>query len=149
MHVDVTRPYQTETNGLKLPVVYNSSPYFAGTASGDLKYFWNPRHELGTIPPPRTHQPEIKRRGKRPIISRAHVASWLPRGYIVVHSSSPGTGLSDGAPSIGGDNESLAPKAVIDWLCGRTKGYTERDGGEEVTAYWCTGKVGMTGTSYE
>ena len=47
MHVDVTRPYQTETNGLKLPVVYNSSPYFAGTASGNLKYFWNPRHELG------------------------------------------------------------------------------------------------------
>jgi X-Pro dipeptidyl-peptidase len=149
MHVDVTRPYQTESNGLKLPVVYNSSPYFAGTASGNLKYFWNPRHNLGEIPPPRTHQPEIKRRGKRPIISRAHVKDWLPRGYIVVHSSSPGTGLSDGVPSIGGDNESLAPKAVIDWLCGRTKGYTERDGDVQVTAYWCTGKVGMTGTSYE
>ena len=32
MHVDVTRPRQTETEGLKLPVIYNSSPYFAGTA---------------------------------------------------------------------------------------------------------------------
>ncbi len=149
MHVDVTRPYQTETNGLKLPIVYNSSPYFAGTASGSLKYFWNPRHELGATPPERIHQPEIKRRGKRPIISRAHVETWVPRGYIVVHSSSPGTGLSDGSPTVGGDNESLAPKAVIDWLCGRAKGYTERDGDEEVTAYWSTGKVGMTGTSYE
>ena len=66
----------------------------------------------------------------------------------MVHSSSPGTGLSDGSPTCGGDNESLAPKAVIDWLCGRAKGYTEREGGEEVVAYWCTGKVGMTGTSY-
>tara|TARA_R110000744_G_scaffold280225_2_gene392346 strand:- start:682 stop:2043 length:1362 start_codon:yes stop_codon:yes gene_type:complete len=66
----------------------------------------------------------------------------------VVHSSSPGTGLSDGAPTVGGDNESLAPKAIIDWLNGRVKGYTERDGDKEVKAYWSTGKVGMTGTSY-
>ena len=85
MHVDVTRPYQTETNGLKLPVVYNSSPYFAGTASGASRYFWDPRHELGAVPPERIHQPEIKRRGTRPVISRAHVETWVPRGYIVVH----------------------------------------------------------------
>lgn len=148
MHVDVTRPFQTETSGLKLPVVYNTSPYFAGTASGSLKYFWNPRHNLGEQPPERIHPPEIKRRGERPVISRGHVDIWVPRGYIVVHSSSPGTGLSDGSPTVGGDNESLAPKAVIDWLCGRVNGYTEREGGEEVKAYWSTGKVGMTGTSY-
>jgi X-Pro dipeptidyl-peptidase len=49
---------------------------------------------------------------------------------------------------VGGENESLAPKAVVDWLCGRAKGYTTPDGGEEVTADWSTGKVGMTGTSY-
>ena len=66
----------------------------------------------------------------------------------MVHSSSPGTGLSDGSPTVGGDNESLAPKAVIDWLCGRAKGYKERTGTEEVKAFWSTGKVGMTGTSY-
>ena len=66
----------------------------------------------------------------------------------MVHSSSPGTGLSQGAPTVGGDNESLAPKAVIDWLCGRVKGYSEPKGGEEVIAFWSTGKVGMTGTSY-
>ncbi|MEM6799182.1 MAG: hypothetical protein AAF589_06680, partial [Planctomycetota bacterium] len=29
MHVSVTRPRQTETEGLKLPVIYVSSPYFA------------------------------------------------------------------------------------------------------------------------
>jgi len=37
---------------------------------------------------------------------------------------------------------------VIDWLNGRATGYTSIDGDEEVTAHWCTGKVGMTGTSY-
>ncbi|WP_340112180.1 Xaa-Pro dipeptidyl-peptidase [Maribellus mangrovi] len=148
MHVDVTRPRQTETEGLKLPVIYNSSPYFAGTAGNDPSYFHDVKHELGEPGKPITHPEEIKRRGERPIISKGHVSTWVPRGYIVVHSSSPGTGLSDGVPTVGGDNESLAPKAVIDWLCGRAKGYTSRTGNEEVKAYWSTGKVGMTGTSY-
>ena len=49
---------------------------------------------------------------------------------------------------MGGDNESLAPKAVIDWLCGRKPGYTSPYGDEIEVAFWSTGKVGMTGTSY-
>ena len=146
MHVDVTRPKQTE-DGLKLPVVYNSSPYFAGVAGNVDGLFWDVKHELGEMPQGRVH-PEVRRISKRPIISNAHIRTWVPRGYIVVHSSSPGTGLSDGSPTVGGDNESLAPKAVIDWLCGRAKGYDERESGKEVKAFWSTGKVGMTGTSY-
>ncbi|MCP4217438.1 MAG: Xaa-Pro dipeptidyl-peptidase, partial [bacterium] len=142
------RPVQTDTEGLKLPVIYISSPYFAGTASGDKQYFWNVRHELGATPPKRVNPPEIKRHGERPVISTSHVSVWLPRGYIIVHSSSPGTGLSQGSPTVGGDNESLAPKAVIDWLCGRAKAYTTSNGNKKVKAFWCTGKVGMTGTSY-
>lgn len=82
------------------------------------------------------------------MISNSQTNTWVPLGFIVVHSSSPGTGLSDGSPTVGGDNESLAPKAVIDWLNGRANGYTTRDGNEKVVAYWTTGKVGMTGTSY-
>ena len=147
MHVAVTRPKQTDTEGLKLPVIYVTSPYFAGVAADVPGVMWNVEHELGEIGEERAH-PEVIRRGERPIISNSHLRKWVPRGYIVVHSSSPGTGLSDGAPTIGGPNEALAPKAVIDWLCGRAKGYTERDGKEEVTAFWSTGKVGMTGTSY-
>ena len=146
VHVDVTRPPQTE-NGLKLPVVYETSPYYAGVAGDAPGLFWNVKHELGEKPKPRTHV-EVIRRGKRPIISNSQIRQWVPRGYIVVHSSSPGTGLSDGAPTVGGDNESLAPKAVIDWLNGRAKGYSSREGNDEVKAYWTTGKVGMTGTSY-
>ena len=147
VHVDVTRPPQTETEGLKLPVVYESSPYYAGTAGMAPGLFWNVEHELGATPPPRTHV-EVQRRGERPIISNSQIRTWVPRGYIVVHSSSPGTGLSDGSPTVGGDNESLAPKAVIEWLSGKDNGYTSRDGNEKVKAYWSTGKVGMTGTSY-
>jgi len=147
MHVSVTRPQQTETNGLKLPIVYVSSPYFAGVAPNVQGLFWDVKHELGTAAKERTH-PEVIRKGKRPIISNSHIQTWVPRGYIVVHSSSPGTGLSQGSPTVGGDNESLAPKAVIDWLCGRIAGYASPDGQEKVKAFWSTGKVGMTGTSY-
>lgn len=147
MHVSVTRPHQTEKQGLKLPVIYVSSPYFAGVAPEVDGAFWNVKHELGEKTERPVH-PEVVRTGKRPIISNSHIRKWVPRGYIVVHSSSPGTGLSQGAPTLGGDNESLAPKAVIDWLCGRIKGYTTPYGGETVTAFWSTGKVGMTGTSY-
>ncbi|MEX2346757.1 MAG: Xaa-Pro dipeptidyl-peptidase [Balneolaceae bacterium] len=148
MHVSVTRPAQTDTDDLRLPVIYETSPYYAGTASPPYDFFWKVNHELGETPPERTHPPEIQRRGERPVISNTHIQTWVPLGFAVVHSSSPGTGLSQGAPTVGGDNESLAPKAVIDWLNGRAAGYTTPDGDEEVKAYWSTGKVGMTGTSY-
>lgn len=147
MHVAVTRPKQTDTEGLKLPIVYESSPYFAGVAPDTDGLFWDVNHELGATAKPRTHV-EVKRIGERPIISKSQIGTWVPRGYIVVHSSSPGTGLSQGAPTVGGINESLAPKAVIDWLNNRATGYTEPYGNETVTAFWSTGKVGMTGTSY-
>lgn len=147
MHVAVTRPKQTDTEGLKLPVVYESSPYYAGTAGFGEGTFWDVKHELGETPKPRVN-PEVTRTGKRPIISNSQIKTWVPRGYIVVHSSSPGTGLSQGSPTVGGKNESLAPKAVVEWLCGRAKGYTTPYGNETVEAYWSTGKVGMTGTSY-
>lgn len=150
MHVAVCRPRQTDTQGLKVPVIYVTSPYFAGVAGGGQKYFWDPKHELGEEPPEHPHPPEIEHQSNRPVIDKreSHAKAWVPRGFAVVHSCSPGTGLSEGCPTVGGQNESLAPKAVIDWLCGRAKGYTELDSDEEVVADWCTGKVGMTGTSY-
>jgi X-Pro dipeptidyl-peptidase len=148
MHVDVTRPKQTETEGLKLPVIYESSPYFAGTGSTAGQYFWNVRHELNAEPPARNNMPPIERRGQRPVISTSQTRTWIPYGFIVVHSSAPGTGLSQGCPTVGTRIEALAPKAVIDWLNGRAKGFTTPDGSEEVKAYWTTGKTGMIGTSY-
>nr|WP_270023494.1 Xaa-Pro dipeptidyl-peptidase [Solirubrobacter phytolaccae] len=148
MHVDVTRPAQTNTENLKVPVVYETSPYYAGTASTASQYFWNPNHELGTPPPPRTSPPAISWNPNRTSISTSEVNTWVPRGFAVVHSESPGTGLSQGCPTVGGSNENDGPKAVVDWLNGRAKGYTTIDGTTEVAASWSTGKVGMTGTSY-
>jgi len=148
VHVDVTRPAQTGAAGLRVPVIYESSPYFSGTGSTAREYFWDVRQELGAPPPPRTPMPSIPYRGDHHRISNSLVDTWVPRGFAVVHSEAPGTGASQGCPTVGGDPEALAPKAVIDWLNGRTRGFTEAEGGEPVTAAWSTGKVGMTGTSY-
>ncbi|RYZ18679.1 MAG: Xaa-Pro dipeptidyl-peptidase, partial [Sphingobacteriales bacterium] len=148
MHVSVTRPMQTEKEGLKLPVIYETSPYYAGTAGTAPGTFWDVKHEVGEKPPVARIHPNVKRTGTRPIISNSLIREWIKRGFIIVHSSSPGTGLSDGSPTVGGPNESLAPKAVIEWLSGKDNGYSERVGGEKVKAFWSTGRVGMTGTSY-
>lgn len=146
VHVDVWRQKQTQSEGLKVPVIYESSPYFAGTGAGDIN--WDVHQELGADPPKRTFHPNIRFEANRTMISRDFVAEWVPRGFAVVHSEAPGTGLSEGCPTVGGIPERFAPKAVIDWLNGRAKGYTTVDGNIQVRATWCTGKVGMTGTSY-
>jgi X-Pro dipeptidyl-peptidase len=127
----VTRPKQTETEGLKLPVIYETSPYYSGTAPDSRDYFWNPGQELGQDPPKRTPAPTIKHRDPRAKISSSLLEEWVPRGFVVVHSESPGTGMSQGCPTVGGQNEALAPKTVIDWLNGRAKGYTTIDGQAE------------------
>jgi len=146
MRTAVVRPGQTGGEGLKVPVVYESSPYYSGV-SGDRQFLWDVRQELGEASPPRTSQPAPAPRAQ-PFISGSHVEDWVPRGFAVVHSEAPGTGLSQGCPTVGGPPEILAPKAVIDWLNGRARGFTAPEGGELVSAEWSTGKVGMTGTSY-
>ena len=147
VHVAVTRPRQTES-GLKVPVVYGSSPYYAGVARTFA--FWNVRQELGEPSPPRgamlgpAHDPTRTR------ISNDLVHTWVPRGFAVVHSDAPGTGRSQGCVTVGDTPERTAMKFVVDWLNGRAKGYTTANGAQDVSATsWSTGKVGMIGTSYE
>jgi X-Pro dipeptidyl-peptidase len=148
VHVDVTRPRQTETEGLKVPILYGSSPYYAGTSRGQVN--WNVQQELNDQPQPRGQMAEPAYQANRSRISNALVNEWVPRGFAVVHSEAPGTGRSQGCPTVGDDPERLPMKFVVDWLNGRAKGYTTETGNDEVKATsWSTGKVGMIGTSYE
>jgi X-Pro dipeptidyl-peptidase len=148
VHVSVVRPRQTATSGIRVPVIYETSPYYAGTASVQ-DILWDVNQELYSAPPPRGPQPVVPHRGDRGVgISGSHVATWVPRGFAVVHSEAPGTGMSQGCPTMGGVNESLAPKAVVQWLTGQARGFTTPDGSEEVAADWSAGRVGMTGTSF-
>ncbi len=148
VHVDVTRPRQTDTEGLKVSILYGSSPYYAGTARGQVN--WNVNQELNTDPQPRGFMASPPYQANRTRISNALINEWVPRGFAVVHSEAPGSGRSQGCPTVGDDPERLPMKSVVDWLNGRAKGFTTLTGSEEVKATsWSTGKVGMIGTSYE
>jgi X-Pro dipeptidyl-peptidase len=151
VHVDVTRPGQTETEGLRVPVLFGSSPYFAGTSPDFVG--WNVQQELGATPAPRGRMTSPPYQPNRRRISNALMTpgsgDWVRRGFAVVHSEAPGTGLSQGCPTVGAEFERMPMKFVVDWLNGRAKGYSAPTGGSEVKATWSTGKVGMIGTSYE
>lgn len=146
VHVDVTRPPQTD-HGLKVAVIYGSSPYYAGVSRDQVD--WDVRQELNAQPKRRGLMLSAPYDGSRTRISNEMVNDWVPRGFAVVHSEAPGTGRSQGCPTVGDTPERTAMQYVIDWLNGRAKGYTTETGSEEVKATWSTGKVGMMGTSYE
>jgi X-Pro dipeptidyl-peptidase len=144
IHIDVARVMETDTIGLKVPVVMEVSPYYGGDVPVTN---WAVDHEIGQPPTTRpVATPTFF--DTSPIISNSHVATWVPRGFAVVHAEGTGTGLSTGCPTTGDPFETLGPKAVIDWLNGRARAFTAQTGGTEVAATWTTGKVGMIGTSY-
>ncbi|KEK23093.1 Xaa-Pro dipeptidyl-peptidase [Bacillus gaemokensis] len=130
--IKVMRP-KTEP-GVKIPVIYEMSPYRAGLKDVPV---YNVDEELHAI-------------GGKPYAEPVNLGSYgnyyVPRGYAVILGESIGTGKSDGCPTTGDEQEILGTKSVIDWVNGRAKAYTEK--GQEVQAEWSTGNVGMTGVSY-
>jgi predicted acyl esterase len=146
IHVDYTAPGEVATDGLRVPVIFEDSPYYAGTAPEYSN--WAVDHPLGMPPASRPATPYWTARNTSPTISTIYESTWVPRGFGVVHAESPGTGYSDGCPTSGGRNETLAAKAVVDWLNGRAPAYATREGDAHVAAPWATGSVGMMGTSY-
>jgi X-Pro dipeptidyl-peptidase len=95
--------------------------------------------------------------GGRPVPIEAnrkpgHFGGWyddyfIARGYAAVEVDMQGTGLSEGCPGTGGDEDTQSVKAVIDWLNGRAQ--AERADGTPVAADWSTGNAGMLGVSYD
>jgi X-Pro dipeptidyl-peptidase len=145
VRVRLSRPGETETQGIKVPVIFEHSPYRYNTGGGE-------NHNVDfSVLPQEGIQPSAARAGGAAAAPRADLPGsldnyWVPRGYAVVLGESIGTGYSDGCPTVGDMKETLGTKAVIDWLNGRAKAYTEA--GEPVAADWTTGDVGMVGTSY-
>jgi len=150
----LSRPGETETQGIKVPVIFEHSPYRYNP--GDAE-----NHNVDfDVLPQESIQPRGADRGQPSARTVASSAArgpapdlpggldnyWVPRGYAVVLGESVGTGFSDGCPDVGGRNETLGTKAIIDWINGRAPAWNEA--GEPVTADWTTGDVGMTGVSY-
>lgn len=73
---------------------------------------------------------------------------FLARGFASLHVSGVGTLGSTGYMTSGDYQQVEGYKAVIDWLNGRTKAYTDHTRSLEVKADWPNGKVATTGLSY-
>jgi X-Pro dipeptidyl-peptidase len=154
IRVQVSRPDATE-RGTRLPIVLSASPYSGGTRPYSQHDINVPLFVPGTTPAaavptsvaPATTGPFYGNEAPiRDITASGYQAYFLPRGFIFADANSLGTGHSTGCPTIGGIEENLAMKAVIEWFNGRGKAYDVD--GNNVTAYWTTGATTMIGTSY-
>ena len=153
IRVQISRPEATEL-GTKLPIVLVASPYSGGTMPYPQYDINVPLFVPGTAPvppapgpPPASGKPYF---GNEPPIrdvnSGGYATYFLPRGFIFADANSLGTGHSTGCPTIGGHEENVAIKAVIDWFNGKGRAF-DADG-HEAKATWTTGATAMIGTSY-
>ncbi|SHF38117.1 Xaa-Pro dipeptidyl-peptidase [Streptoalloteichus hindustanus] len=159
VHLEVVRPRATD-QGVRVPVVYQASPYFSG---GNKVANHNVDVELHVPERPgrpggRSGQSHDTRGDERVAAAlgsagpNALPIGWqyeqffVSRGYAVVYGESLGTGKSTGCPTTGGRNETIGAKSVVDWLNGRASARNAK--GEQVRAGWTTGKTGMMGVSY-
>ncbi|MEU1881631.1 Xaa-Pro dipeptidyl-peptidase [Streptosporangium sp. NPDC020072] len=155
--VDIMRPRET-ASGLKVPVIMESSPYYAGTNTvvnhtvdldasdpSGMDYRRNKLDGMGEAIFGSEERPPTSRAVAPPF--RGYYDNYfVPRGYAVVLVENLGSGRATGCPTSGLENETAGPKAVIDWLNGRARAFDASGG--QVRADWSTGNVGMIGVSY-
>ncbi|WP_432478554.1 Xaa-Pro dipeptidyl-peptidase [Nocardioides sp. GXQ0305] len=146
VRVRLSRPAETETEGIKVPVVFEHSPYRSNIGGGTNHEVDFARMPQEGIQPRRSLGTSSADPVSKPDLPGGLDNYWVPRGYAVVLGESIGTGFSDGCATVGDRKETLGTRAVIDWLNGRAAAYDED--GNPVEADWTTGDVGMTGVSY-
>ncbi|MEV4801895.1 Xaa-Pro dipeptidyl-peptidase [Nonomuraea sp. NPDC049421] len=138
--VDILRPKETD-QGLKVPVIMEASPYYApgndvANHPVDVDEHGNPLPALTALSARQDAGP----------FDGYYDNYFLPRGYAIALVENVGSARATGCPTSGDRNETAGPKAAIDWLNGRAKGFDAA--GNPVHATWSTGKVGMIGVSY-
>ena len=154
MRVQISRPAGTDS-AAKLPIVLAVSPYSGGTRPYPQHDITGPLYVPPTtrapqpalvVPPPPVRPSYGVTDPIRDIGAGGYQAYFLPRGFIFADANSLGTGHSTGCPTIGGREENVAVKAIIDWFNGQGKAF-DADG-KPATASWTTGATAMIGTSY-
>ncbi|MGK0367831.1 MAG: X-Pro dipeptidyl-peptidase, partial [Thermoproteota archaeon] len=143
IYVKIKRP----SSNAKLSTLYYISPYSLGGNSPDMHnvdYDILPQDEkLNKLQTKKLNSLQMNKLSNKGKSFEVIAASYK---YAKVTAHSLGTGYSKGCPTVGDMSETLAAKAVIDWLNGRARAFTKS--GKEVKATWANGKVGMTGVSY-
>lgn len=164
--VYIKRPKET-LNGMKIPAIYVANPYMMKCieevyenklykVDKDLEVFLGQEEK-------KIEEIEEKLPSERKSLGEAEISptekieldcitEWYEyfnsRGVASVFSAGVGTDGSEGINSAGSKEEQKWVIAVIEWLNGKRKAYTDRENNIEIKASWCNGKVAMTGKSY-
>jgi len=149
VRIRISRPAETETQGYKVPVIFEHSPYrgdFGDAVNHNVDFEVMPQEGIGEHKRGAAARARVRSGARADLPGSSLDNYYVPRGYAVVLGESIGTFNSDGCPDVGGPWETLGTKAVIDWLNGRARGFDAA--GNPVGADWTTGAVGMTGVSY-
>ncbi|MCA2216005.1 CocE/NonD family hydrolase [Jidongwangia harbinensis] len=165
VHLDITRPGETETAGLKVGSLMIATPYMGDFV--DAPYHSvdpdrlpqekdapaaRARRALGDSRAADTRAEDARAGGKVGDDDEAgypEEGNWeyfVRRGYAMITMESLGTARSTGCPDSGGPHEAAATRAVIDWLGGSGRAYDAA--GTVVAADWSARAVGMYGVSY-
>ncbi|PZG44610.1 Xaa-Pro dipeptidase [Spongiactinospora gelatinilytica] len=146
--VDIMRPKETE-QGLKVPVIMEASPYYAplnNIPNHNVDIDEENQDAAGLIARNRADLLDSIGATRAVAFDGYYDNYFVPRGYAIALVENVGSGRATGCPTTGDRNETLGPKAAIDWLNGRARGFDAN--GESVRATWSTGAVGMIGVSY-
>ena len=162
---EIIRPAESN-HGLKVPAVFTASPYNQGTNDE-----WG-EQATHKVDHPLTHRPSNQKApaemtfptqfSHRTVTGHAEAATQhfsdspaytlnnylAVRGYAIVYAAGIGTKDSDGVQTCGSPEQTDSMKAVVEWLHGDRRAFTDRTGGITVDADWCNGNVAMTGRSY-
>lgn len=169
LKAEIIRPADTLL-GLKVPALYTASPYNQGTNDqtaekithnvdvplkrkepNQIKYedieYHNEHIEL---PPQRTAAGKSQAAEETFDHAKAVPLNdyFLARGFAVVYAAGIGTMDSDGERTCGSKEETLSTTAIIEWLAGDRKAFTNKTDNIEIKAWWCNGSIAMTGKSY-
>ena len=149
IHLNITRPGETETAGLRVASLIMPTPY--GGAAPEVPY---PSVDVDRLPQEASHaKSSSAAAADRALTSLntapAAVGTWefyTTRGYAMIAMDSLGTATSTGCPDAGGPGEIVSTRAVVDWLDGKGRAYDVD--GRAVSAHWSARSVGMYGVSY-
>lgn len=162
---EIMRPQESDS-GLKVPAVFTASPYNQGTndewgekATHNVNHPLTHKEQDATAPqeehfPDHCTHREVKGEARHATATFSSTPAYTlnnylaVRGYAIVYSAGIGTKDSDGVQTCGSPEQTASMKAVVEWLHGDRRAFTDRTSGIEIKAWWCNGNVAMTGRSY-
>lgn len=162
--VEIMRP--RESNVKKVPAVFTASPYNQGTndewgvkATHKVNYPLTHKQADQQAPAEERFPTDfayhtVKGEAQEATASFTGTPAYTlnnylaVRGYAIVYAAGIGTKDSDGFQTCGSPEQTASMKAVVEWLHGDRRAFTDQESGYTIAAGWCNGRVAMTGRSY-